>query len=237
MDVGDAERHLENEDARRRDFQAHVELVRRFAPPGRWLDIGCGTGTLMAVAREASIAIDGIELSPERRAIASRIGGTRVYDQPLEALKLPEASLAAVTLIEVFSHLISPTATLTEIRRVLVPGGVVLLHTGEIGPGVQRHHGDNWNLGKHLYFLGNGTAEAYANKLGYALVHCDRVWQPATVYTRERFMRRGPSTLRNAAKVMIVHTPGALSVLRWYMLNRRHAGNPVHTVRLILSKI
>jgi ubiquinone/menaquinone biosynthesis C-methylase UbiE len=230
-----AARHLEDETARRADLRRHVELVRRFAPPGPWLDVGCGTGILMALAREALIEIDGIELSPGRRAIAIQIANTAVYDQPLEALNLPENSRAAVTLINVFSHLVNPTETLAEIHRVLVPGGVVLLHTSEIGPGAQRHHIYHWDLGEHLYYLGNGTAEFYAKKLGYAIVHHDRMWLPATVYTRNRFTRRGRSRLRNAVKALIVYS-GALLILRWYMLNLRQAGNPVYTANLVLRK-
>ena len=47
-----------------------VALAQKLAPPGRWLDIGCGTGTLLRVAEEHGIAIDGIELTPARRDAA-----------------------------------------------------------------------------------------------------------------------------------------------------------------------
>jgi SAM-dependent methyltransferase len=218
------------------ELESYVALAHRFAPAGKWMDIGCGTGTLLTLARTRGIDAEGIELTRERRDVALRETGARIYGAPLEALDLPAQSFAAVILINVFSHLTSPTETLRQIRRVLVPDGIVLLRTGEIGPNVQRRHVYSWDLGDHLYFLGEGTAERYAGKTNLRLVHRETAWVPATVYTRERFMLKGRSRLRNALKEAIVTIPGALSILRWYMLTLRDAGNPMYDSLLVLKK-
>jgi SAM-dependent methyltransferase len=232
-----ADVHLAQERQSRLALEAYVAVAHRFAPAGKWLDIGCGTGTFMTLARARGIEAEGIELTRERRDVALRETGGPIYDAPLEALDLPPKSFAGVTLINVFSHLTSPTNTLTHIQRVLVPGGIVLLRTGEIGPNVRRRHVYSWDLGDHLYFLGEQTAERYAAKLNFQLVHREKAWVPATVYTRERFMLKGRSRLRNAIKEAVVRVPGALPTLRWYMLKLRDATNPMFDSTLVLRKM
>ena len=229
--------HLAQERQSRLALESYVAVAHRFAPAGKWMDIGCGTGTFMALVRARGIKAEGIELTRERRDVALQETGGPIYDAPLEALDLPPKSFAAVTLINVFSHLTCPTETLTHIRRVLVPDGIILLRTGEIGPNVRKRHVYSWDLGDHLYFLGERTAERYAAKLNFRVVHREKVWVPAAVYTRERFMLKGRSRLRNAIKEGIVTIPGALPALRWYMLNLRDAANPMYDSTLVLRKI
>ena len=118
--ANEARRHLREEKVHRQRYQRLVTLAQELAPPGRWLDIGCGTGTLLRVAEEHGIAIDGIELMPARRDVARQQTSARIYEQPLEDLRLPDASYAAVFMVNVFSHLFSPSATFAEIRRILV---------------------------------------------------------------------------------------------------------------------
>jgi SAM-dependent methyltransferase len=137
--VAGADVHRADEIRRMMQLKEHLAAAHPHAPDGTWLDIGCGTGSLLALARdEFGIKGEGVELSADRRAMAKKVTGMNIYSDPLESLKLPAESFAAVTLVNVFSHLTSPRATLAEIRRVLVPGGVVLLVTGEIGLGVRK---------------------------------------------------------------------------------------------------
>jgi SAM-dependent methyltransferase len=231
-----AKRHLQGEHVRQQQFQIYVDIAHRFAPPGKWLDIGCGTGMLIMLAQTCGIDAEGIELNADRRALARQVTGATVYEQPLEFLNLPLESFTVVTLINVFSHLTSPTETLSHIHRVLSPGGIVLLHTDEIGPNVYKHHIFSWDLGDHLFFLGENTINFYAKKVNFNLVYRDKIWLPTTTFTRERFKSKGRSKLRNLAKSTIIHTPGAFPLLRWYMLNKRQAGNPIYTSNLVLQK-
>src|SRR3712207_8422072 len=46
-----------------------------------------------------------------------------------------------------------------------------MLHTGEVGAGVQKQHAYTWGLGDHLCFLGESTIDRYAEKVGLRLVH------------------------------------------------------------------
>ena len=210
-------------------------LAGELAPPGRWLDIGCGTGTLLRVAEQHGIATDGIELMSARRDVARQQTSARIFEQPLEDLRLPDASYAAVFMVNVFSHLFAPSATFAEIRRILVPGGIVVIWTSEIGAGVKAHHMWDWGLGDHLQFLGDQTIERYADRFGFELVKRERTWLPDVLYSPDRLASPGTSRTRNAMKSLVLTVPGAFPLFRVIMMARQR-DNPGYMSLLALQR-
>lgn len=202
-------------------FQSYVSLAKKFSPDGRWLDVGCGAGFLLALAKRAGYEIEGIELTGDRREAARVNTGAQVHGVPAEDVHFPDATFDVISMINVFSHLTSPAATFVELRRILKPGGILLCVTGEVGPGVKKSHVLGWNLGDHLYFLGDRTMARYASDTGFTISHHDRIWVPAATYTKERFRIPGRSPLRNAIKTGIAATPGAMQAVRSIMLRRQ----------------
>jgi SAM-dependent methyltransferase len=89
-----------------RDRLAHV--------PGPTVELGAGTARFK-------------EAVPE--AIATDVETTPWADQVVDALRLPyvDASVANLILIDVFHHLSSPARFFDECRRVLMPGGRVVI--------------------------------------------------------------------------------------------------------------
>jgi SAM-dependent methyltransferase len=233
--TNEARRHLREEQVRRQRYGRLVALAEKLAPPGRWLDIGCGTGTLLRVAEEQRMAIDGIELSPARRDLAREHTSAQIFERPLEDLHLPDASYAAAFMVNVFSHLFSPSATFAEIRRILVPGGIVVIWTTEFGAGVKARHMWDWGLGDHLQFLGDETIERYADRFGFELVRRERAWLPDVLYSPERLAAPGTSRIRNALKHLVLTVPGAFPLFRAIMTARQR-DNPVHVSLLALRR-
>jgi len=233
--VNEARRHLRGEEILWQRYQRLVTLAQELAPPGRWLDIGCGTGTLLRVAEEHGVVIDGIELMRGRRDAARQQTSAQIYERPLEDLHLPDASYAAIFMVNVFSHLFSPSATFAEIHRILLAEGIVVICTSEVGPGVKRHHMWDWGLGEHLQFLGDGTIERYAHRFGFELVQRDRRWLPDVLYSRRRLASPGTSQTRNAIKRLVLAMPGAFPLFRMIMMFRQR-DNPVSASLLVLQR-
>lgn len=225
--VLDARKQIAAERVLEREFREYVVLAKRHVDSGRWLDVGCGGGLLLELASEAGYEAEGIELTADRRAVALEVTGLPVHGVPVEELGYPDGSFDVITLINVFSHLTTPAGTLAELRRILRPGGVLILATGEMTDGVQKSHVHNWNLGDHLYFLGDRTMRQYADRLGYSIAHHERSWLPARLATRDALRLRGRSPVKNAVKSTILHTPGAFSVFRAALL-RRQRGSAAH---------
>lgn len=93
-------------------------------PPGApVLDLAAGTGKLTRALLAAGLDVIAVEPHESlREVLAASVGGERVRDGLAEAIPLPDGSVAAVTVADAF-HWFDHAAALTEIRRVLRPGG------------------------------------------------------------------------------------------------------------------
>ncbi|NRQ49336.1 class I SAM-dependent methyltransferase [Aeromicrobium stalagmiti] len=229
-----ADKQSQSELILRSRFQGFVDLAREHTPSGRWLDIGCGAGLLLGLARDASYEIEGIELSADRMRIAAQQTGATVHGLPVEDVGYPDDSFDVISMINVFSHLISPTETFRELARILRPGGIVVMATGEMTAGAQKGDMLHWNLGDHLHFLGDRTMAEYAERLDLAVLHHERTWLPDEMFSREWLRVRGRSKAKNALKSTVNRTPGGLALMRAVML-RRQADSSAHSGVFVLA--
>ena len=99
------------------------DTLSRYCPKGAAVaDVGCGRGDTLAWLRQHSdYALCGVEAEPDYAAACGALPG-RAEDLPLA-----EGSLDAALLECVFSLLEQPRQAVREMRRVLRPGGVLLL--------------------------------------------------------------------------------------------------------------
>ncbi len=93
-------------------------------PPGApVLDLAAGTGKLTRALIDAGLDVVAVEPHASlREVLAASVGEERVREGLAEAIPLPDASVAAVTVADAF-HWFDHAAALAEIRRVLRPGG------------------------------------------------------------------------------------------------------------------
>ncbi|MBI3978628.1 MAG: methyltransferase domain-containing protein [Chloroflexi bacterium] len=116
--------------AERRFAPWRAELWRRAGGP-RVLEVGVGTGQNVPHYPPGA-AITAVDLSPRMldraRARARREGVTiTLQEADVQALPFPDASFDAAVATFVFCSVPDPVLGLTEVRRVLVPGGQLLL--------------------------------------------------------------------------------------------------------------
>jgi 2-polyprenyl-6-hydroxyphenyl methylase/3-demethylubiquinone-9 3-methyltransferase len=95
---------------------------------GRVLDVGCGDGTFAAgVGGRGSEKVIGLDFAPTalERARAAHPELEFVAPRPDGAFPFPDASFDTVTCVNVLQHVADTQAFMSEVRRVLVPGGLV----------------------------------------------------------------------------------------------------------------
>jgi SAM-dependent methyltransferase len=92
---------------------------------GRVVDLGAGTGRLTQLLVDRADEVVAIDPDARMRAVLEReVPGARAIDGRGESIPLPDASVDAV-LAATSWHWMDPVATLSEVARVLVPGGVL----------------------------------------------------------------------------------------------------------------
>ncbi len=92
----------------------------------RILDAGCGSGrNMVELARHG--AVTGIELSRTSVALARARGAGEVIEGSILDMPFGEGSYELATSLDVIEHLQDDLAALRELRRVVVPGGALLL--------------------------------------------------------------------------------------------------------------
>ena len=101
---------------------------------GRFLDLGCGAGMLLAAAAEQGRTGVGIDVSMTWLVVAKRLitewGGTPVLAAAMgESLPLAPHAVDSVVSLDVIEHVNDPDRYLREIERVVAAGGRLALST------------------------------------------------------------------------------------------------------------
>jgi SAM-dependent methyltransferase len=106
---------------------AHALDLAGVASGTRLLDIACGAGGALVLARERGAEVAGLDAAEALVAIARRrLPGARIECGEMEELPFADASFDAVTGINAFQFAADPARALAEARRVCRPGGTVL---------------------------------------------------------------------------------------------------------------
>ena len=221
-DVVDEE-YLKHGESRSLAADAVLDAIRRHTGGGRLLDVGCATGDFLAQARAHGFAGEGLELSGWSCAIA-RGRGLTVHQQTLAAFAggaVPPFDV--VTLIGVIEHFAAPAAEVRHLNRLVAPGGILVLWTGDASSWLARLLGPRWWYwqGQHIQYFTHASLSRLLREAGFATLPTERYPFAATAATLRNSLRRYPlhgvlsaalAPLFRLRRVVYLRLPGEMLV-------------------------
>jgi SAM-dependent methyltransferase len=135
----------------------------------RLLDIGCSVGCTVEAANRRGWQGFGVDVSDEMVAYCRKIG---LNCHKTNSLRLPFAdeSFDIVTSWHVIEHVASVSETLTEWRRVIRPGGLLILETPDANCGKAKRLGAEYRkfwAAEHTYTFTPETLGPFIEQAGF----------------------------------------------------------------------
>ena len=151
-----------------------VETAREHGITGTFCDIGCGNGVLLKEVESLKFFSSHLGIDPsEKSSDAARLSGFAVAPYNIEEGTSLNGEASFATAFEVLEHVFSPMDFLLAARKLLIPGGILVLTTLT---------SDGWDISElwqyhksicppmHLNFLSITGLESLVRRCGFELV-------------------------------------------------------------------
>lgn len=160
-----------------------VVALKLLAGGHRLLDIGCWNGSFLAQVAGTNLytSLFGIDLVPGAVSAATDRGiHGSVVNLNADPLPFPEASFDAVTMLAVLEHIFDPYMVITEVRRVLKPGGQFIVSVPNVASFTNRIRilfgrlpvtsiGAGWD-GGHLHYFTKHALDRFLHDEGFDIL-------------------------------------------------------------------
>jgi SAM-dependent methyltransferase len=201
------------------NFRDHlVRMARHGASGGRLLEVGCAYGFFLAEAAQRFEEAHGIDVSAGAVRYARERLGVSAEQGDVVRHRTP-APYDAVCLWDTIEHLADPRAALDSAARVLRPGGMLFLTTGDAGSLVARLRGRRWRMihpPTHVHYFTRAGMRRLLADVGLAPVEIAstpvRRQVGNVLHNLDRFGRS--LAVRAAARALLRHGPRGLLVRR-----------------------
>jgi 2-polyprenyl-3-methyl-5-hydroxy-6-metoxy-1,4-benzoquinol methylase len=195
-----------------------LEAIRKLAPPGRWLDVGCSTGDFLAACGvEQGVQAEGIDLSaPAIRRARER--GLHAHAARVEDFE-PSEPYHTITAFDVLEHVIDPLGFLTRLRGWLAPGGTLALTLPDVSSAWAR-----WLMGRHwfyywpdehLFYYDPHTVSRLLESAGFSVLRVERAYKPLSLGYAALALTHFNRTLGGVARATVGMLPRALASRPW----------------------
>ncbi len=139
--------------------QEKVDLVAKLRDGGRLLDVGAGIGKFLLALDRHRWQAEGVETEGTLVDLARHsFPELRLHSGSLGSLPLPEGAFDVVTFWHVFEHLPNPHETLAAVRRILAPGGRLVVSLPNVESWQALWFREDWFAfgegSRHLYHYG-----------------------------------------------------------------------------------
>jgi SAM-dependent methyltransferase len=148
-------------------------VVRCGLRAGRILDVGCGSGFFLRALDPKSWDRFGVELSQAAAEAGEKaLGKGHVYAGTLADAGWDNAWFDVVTFWSALEHTNAPRANLIEARRIIKPGGTLIVQLPNASSYQARFFGGDWfalDAPRHRYHFSLSTLERVLSETGFQI--------------------------------------------------------------------
>jgi len=147
-------------------------LTKHFAEPKTFLDIGCATGMLLESMKRKGWAVRGVDICRESAEYGRRKRGVDIFPGTLTEACFPDYSFSTVHFSHIIEHLPDPRGFLSEVYRVLKPGGFAVITTPNVDGFQARLFKAAWRsaIADHLVLFSRRTLTRLVTESGFRIL-------------------------------------------------------------------
>lgn len=175
---------------------------------GKLLEVGSYCGVFLDRIRADGWEVQGLEPSRAAADYARAQYGLDIIDGTLPKPEIPDASYDAIVMLHVIEHIPNPMENLAELRRLLRPGGVLVIETPRYDSLMFKVLGRRERsvsaCNGHIYFFTVPTLSRMVERNGFEVARVDLVGRTLTgqrLLTNVGIVSRNEQVKRSLARV------------------------------------
>ena len=176
---------------RRESIDLSVFLLK-LKPNGRLLEVGCGSGATLKFMEGLGWQVEGVDF--DLAAVEqARKKGLAVHLGTLAEQSLPENTFDAIAARHFIEHVPDPIDVLRECRRLLKPGGLLVLITPNANSWGHRLYLEDWRglePPRHLRIFTRSSLTAACTQAGLNTDDCRSMVRANTILLESKMLRR-----------------------------------------------
>jgi 2-polyprenyl-3-methyl-5-hydroxy-6-metoxy-1,4-benzoquinol methylase len=144
-------------------------------PPGRLLEMGCGSGNFLAAAAAHGWAAEGMDFDEKAIAAANVLTGVTARVGDLDDPALVDGRYDAIVMNHVIEHLPDPVHAFARCAALLRPGGRLVMVTPNMAAQGRDIFGPDWRgleIPRHLHLFTAASLRRLAGEAGFSSIQC-----------------------------------------------------------------
>lgn len=145
------------------------EIIPRFIPNGRVLEVGCGDGRFLAILKHLGWEVQGIDLSPVAARRAKKDFDIDVFVGQVDQADFGDRMFDHIRLSHVLEHFYDPVETLRQLKALLKPGGTIFIEVPNAAGAEAEIVGQQWygwDAPRHLFMFDPSTLSSVIETAG-----------------------------------------------------------------------
>ena len=180
-----SEDYISHTDSKRNLFESVYHVVRKISLKQKLklinsfnskeknlLDIGCGTGDFLQVAKQNRWSVSGIEPNAQARAIANNKTNNSVFEID-QLLKFQPASFDVISLWHVLEHLPNLEEQIQIFKKLLKPNGTLIIAVPNYKSYDAKYYKEFWaafDVPRHLWHFNKESISKLVSKVSMEVV-------------------------------------------------------------------